>query len=214
VNAYLPIALKIQGWRCLVVGGGVVAARRAESLLESNAIVTVAAPALCESLLLLAESGRIDHIAELYDAHQLDGIRLVIAATDQPDVNAAVARDAAARRILVNDADDPERGDFVIPAVVRRGDLLISVTTLGSSPSIAKRLRDELAAAYGPEWSDYTALLREIRIRVLAEVEEPARRKQALTALAADESLLELIREGRADEARARALACISPSSD
>lgn len=212
--AYLPIALDVRGWTCLVVGGGAVAARRAEALLEAGGRVRVVAPALCESLVRLAESGTIEHILAPYAESHLEGIRLAVAATDRPDVNAAVARDATARGILLNDADDPERGDLLFPAVVRRGDLLISVTTLGSSPTVAARIRDELAEAYGPEWAEYLALLREARERVLAEVEEPSRRGQLLTGIAGDESLLALIREGRVAEARARALSCTSPSSD
>jgi len=197
-----------------VVGGGSVAARRAEWLLDGGAAVTVVAPVLCDALQQLAESGRIDHIAAAYDYSHLDNVRFVVAATDNAEVNVAVARDAAERSILLNDADEPSRGDVIVPSVIRRGDLILAVTTLGGSPSVAKRIRDELAAAYGPEWEPYVALLREARDNVLAAVGDAARRRAILNTLAGDDSLLDLIREGRVDEARARALSCISPSSD
>ncbi len=207
---YLPVAMNVEGWRCLVVGGGTVAARRVESLLEAGALVTVAAPRISPSLARLAESAVIHHVASTYQPALLADIRLVVAATDRPEVNSAVTEDARLRGILVNDAETPERGDFVIPSVLRRDELLISVTTGGGSPALARGIRDRLASQFGPEWGDYVALLRETRQLVLGAVEDAARRKEILNAVASDETLLSLLREGRGDEARARAHSCIS----
>lgn len=214
MNHYFPITLNVQSWRCVVVGGGSVASRRTESLLDAGASVIVVAPTLSQPLRLLAESGRIEHVPVEYDDSYLEGARLVAAATNRPDVNAAVARDAKNRGILVNDAGDPGQGDFLVPSIVRRGALILTATTVGGSPALARRIRDELASQYGPEWERYTLLLSEVRTHVLSTVSEAERRKQILNDIAADRTILVLIREGRADEARARALSCISPLLD
>ena len=183
-------------------------------LLEAGGSVTVVSPALCVALQRMRESGRIVHASETYQASHVNGARLVVAATDRPEVNEAVARDAHETGALLNDAGEPSRGDFTVPSTVRRGDLILTVTTVGGSPALAKSIRDELAAQYGPEWGPYVALLGEVRQQVLATVGDPSRRKEALKALAGDSTPLELIREGRVEEARARAYSCILPSSD
>jgi precorrin-2 dehydrogenase/sirohydrochlorin ferrochelatase len=183
-------------------------------LLEAGANIRVVAPILTPELQSLVESGRIEHARAEYNASHLTGARLVVAATNRQDVNELVVRDAQAQGALVNDAGDPSRGDFTVPAVVQRGDLILTATTVGGSPSLSKRIRDELASQYGPEWGPYVALLGEARRRALADIADDDRRKEALYRVAADSELLELIREGRTEEARTRAFACISPLSD
>jgi precorrin-2 dehydrogenase/sirohydrochlorin ferrochelatase len=114
----------------------------------------------------------------------------------------------------LNDADEPDRGDIIFPAVVRRGCLVISVTTGGASPTLAAEIRDEIERHFGPEYEKYISLLAESRKFALDSVAESARRKNALQALASDKVILELVRDGRMDEARARAHACILSSQD
>jgi precorrin-2 dehydrogenase/sirohydrochlorin ferrochelatase len=214
MHLYLPIALNVKGWRCLVVGGGEVAARRIETLTESGAIVQIVAPQIVPSIRQLVDQGQIQHTPAAFDESQLQDVRLVVVATNSPEVNARVAAAARERGILVNDAEIPERGDFVVPSVLRRGDLTLTVNTGGSSPALTRRIKDQLAAQFGPEWSPYVALLGEMRERVLNEVSDASRRKQILAALASDDILLNLLREGRDEDARTRALSCISPSLD
>jgi precorrin-2 dehydrogenase/sirohydrochlorin ferrochelatase len=211
---YFPIAICLEGRRCVVVGGGAVAARRVESLLEAGGDITVVAPQVCAELKERAETGRIRLLAVPYETAHLAGAFLVVAATSHPQVNAAVAADARACGILCNDAQAPERGNFIVPSVVRRGDLLITVTTGGGSPSLAMRIRDEIAGRYGPEYAAYVALLGEIRTHVLQTIPDPARRRRALAVVAADETILPLLQAGRAGEARERAYSCISSLSD
>jgi precorrin-2 dehydrogenase / sirohydrochlorin ferrochelatase len=213
-SGYLPVALKLAGRQCVVVGGGEVAARRVRSLLEAGGVVTVVAPEIGPALSLLVNEGVVTHWASEYQSTGLRHAFLVIAATDQPEVNARVATDAAEAGVLCCDAETFERGDFVMPSVLRRGDLLLAVTTLGSSPSLAARVKAELEAAYGPEYTEFTALLGEAREKALREVGDSSRRRAVLNELARDESLLVLIREGRADEARVKAMSCISSLSD
>jgi precorrin-2 dehydrogenase/sirohydrochlorin ferrochelatase len=214
MSGYLPIALRLTGRRCLVVGGGELAARRVESLLEAGGEVVVVAPEVCQSLKARVGNREVTHLQSVYEPEHLRGALLVIAATDRSDVNAQVVADAAAAGILCCDAETAERGDFMVPAVVRRGDFILAVTTLGCSPSLAARVRRELEAAYGPEYGELAALLGEAREKALQTVHDAARRRAALTELAGDESLLALLRDGRADEARAKAISCISSLSD
>jgi precorrin-2 dehydrogenase/sirohydrochlorin ferrochelatase len=144
----------------------------------------------------------------------LKGAFLAVAATSDPTVNEQVAQDAKTEGCLLNDADKPERGNVVFPAVVRRGDLVISVTTGGASPALSAEIRGEIERQFGPEYEKYLSLLAECRKFTLDSVAEHARRKRALRALASDKVILELVREGLMDEARARAHACILSSQD
>jgi len=210
---YFPVALRLQGRRCLVVGGGSVATRRIESLLDAGADVRVVALVAGAEIRALAETGRVDLILTPFQSEHLEGMFLVVCAADNPEVNAAVAAEAARRGVLCNDAETPDRGDFVVPSVVRRGDLLITVMTGGGSPALASRLREEMEARYGPEYAAYVALLGEVRACALRDLPDSAQRKRVLTALAQDDSILALLREGRAEEARGRAFRCISSSS-
>jgi len=210
MSLYLPIALKVNGWRCLVVGGGEVAARRVETLLEAGAEVVVVAPQVLPAISKWVEQGQVEHIPSEFQEIHLNNIKLLISATNQPEVNQRVTELAHERGILVNDAETPERGDFVVPSVLRRGDLTITVNTGGSSPGLARKVRDILAEQFGPEWDPYVALLGEIREHVLNNVSEAGRRKKILAALVSDDTLLNLLREGRDEDARTRALSCIS----
>jgi precorrin-2 dehydrogenase / sirohydrochlorin ferrochelatase len=214
ISGYLPIVLKLAGRKCVVVGGGEVATRRVQTLLEAGAAVTVVAPELSNALETLVRERVLTHLHKEYDRADVEGAFLVIAATDQTAINARVAADASAGGILYCDAEAAERSDFLIPSLVRRGDLLLAVTTLGSSPSLAARIRQELELAYGPEFGALTALLKEIRETALHSISDAARRRAALNQLASDSSLLSLLREGRAGEARSKAMACISSLSD
>jgi siroheme synthase-like protein len=143
-----PITLThIQGAPAVVVGGGRVAERKVRGLLAAGAAVRVVSPQATEPLRALAEAGRISWDARPYQAGDLDERpRLVFAATDQRDVNAQVARDAAAHGLLCNVADAPDEGSFHLPAVYRGAGVVLAVSTAGESPARAARVRDALAA--------------------------------------------------------------------
>ncbi len=209
-----PIALNLSQRTCVVVGGGSVAARRVRSLLEAGARVRVVAPDLDPSLVQLAADRSVELLRRPYCATDLAEAVLAVAATDDPAVNAAIVADSRDAGVICCDASSPARGDFVVPSIVRRGDLLIAVTASGTSPALAARLRDELAERYGPEYGELTSLLGEARERVLAQVPEPRERQRILRQLAEDESLLDLIRAGRQSQAREKALSCISLPQD
>ncbi|GBF73932.1 hypothetical protein PA598K_02257 [Paenibacillus sp. 598K] len=166
MTRYYPLMLKLEGAACVVVGGGAVAQRKVSGLLESGSAVTVISPAVTERLELMATRGELVLHRRAYRAGDLQGARLVFAATDDPGINRQVASEADRLSIPVNVADDPESGSFVTPATVRRGDLVLSVTASGASPMLASRIRQELEARYGPEYERLTAWLRELRRRV------------------------------------------------
>ncbi len=179
----LPITLRPDGRRALVVGGGPVAARKAETLAAAGYRVFVVAKAVIdERLRALALPHEV--AVRAYAATDVDGAALVIAATGDAAVDASVVGDARKAGAIACDAGDPERGDFHMPATVRRGDLTISVDSAGAAPSFSKRVAKELADSIGPEYGDAVRTLATMRDAVKAAV-APERRAGVLRALSA-----------------------------
>jgi precorrin-2 dehydrogenase/sirohydrochlorin ferrochelatase len=142
-----PVCLRLQGRRVVVVGGGAVALGRTHGLLACGAVVTVVAPRAHDELLALAHAGALTYVARGVVDEDLDGAALVMSATDDADVTAAVARAARARGVWLNAADVPDFCDLTLPAVARRGAVTVAVSTGGQAPAVARRLRDALALA-------------------------------------------------------------------
>jgi precorrin-2 dehydrogenase/sirohydrochlorin ferrochelatase len=164
-----PIFAVIENKPCLVVGGGAVGERKVQDLLASGARVTVVSRALTPALAALASRGEIVYLSEDFTAHQVEGMALVMAATDDPEVNGKVSAAAQARAIWVNVADDPEHCTFIVPAQVKRGDLTLAISTGGASPALARQVREELQEHFGPEYGPYLDLLKRVRTRLLTE---------------------------------------------
>jgi precorrin-2 dehydrogenase / sirohydrochlorin ferrochelatase len=141
---YYPINLNIKGKLCVVIGGGSVAERKVKNLLLCGARVRMVSPDLTDLLSKWASRGKIDYVRNEYRASHLKGAFLVYAATSDRKVNAKVARDAAKRRLLVNVADSPTESTFILPAVVRKREISIAVSTNGLSPAKAVRIRDRV----------------------------------------------------------------------
>jgi precorrin-2 dehydrogenase/sirohydrochlorin ferrochelatase len=165
---YYPVLLDLAGRRCVMVGGGIIAGRRVDGLLTAGARVTVISPRLTRTLAALAAEGRIDHEAREYRDGDLDGADLAFVATDAGEVNAAVAREARARGVWINAADDPARCTFILPALVRRGDLTVAVATGGSSPALARAIREELETYLTDDYAILAAIAAEARREVRA----------------------------------------------
>lgn len=201
-----PICLiGLEQRRSLVVGGGDVAVRKVTGLLEAGACVTVISPALAPELQTLAETGRIAVINRPYRGQDLAGAFLVIAATDDPAVNQAVWQEAARCGCLVNVVDDPAHSNFMMPAVVRRGEVTIAVSTGGASPALARRLREWLETLVGLEYGELADLLAELRPDLLSRF-EPGEARQAAALRLVDSELLDIVkREGR-EAAKRRAM--------
>jgi len=203
-----PVNLVLTGRRCLVVGGGRIARQKVEGLLECGAEVHVVAPRIDPGLASL--DGVVPHVRS-YEAGEIAGYRLAIAATDDPDVNRAVFLDGEAHGVLVNSADDPAHCAFTLPSRVRQGPLLVTFATGGHSPALASWLRRRFGAEFGPEYVVLIELLAAERSRLIAE----GRTTEGLDWQGAlDSGMLELVREGRLAEAKERLQACLSSSSD
>jgi precorrin-2 dehydrogenase/sirohydrochlorin ferrochelatase len=164
---YYPIYLDITDKRCIVIGGGDVAERKVERLLDFGAHVTVVGKTLTHSLETMKKEGKIDHMNADYDKTCIDDAFLVIGATDREDINKKISRDAKDKGILVNIVDDPDKCDFILPSLLQRGDLLIAISTGGKSPALAKKLRQEMENLYGPEYEMLITVMGNLRAKLL-----------------------------------------------
>lgn len=181
---YIPIFLDVTGRKCVVVGGGEVAARKVESLLEAGAAVTVISPRLSSELEALVAHGLILHTARNYQRADIDGCAIVYAATDDPKLHRQIAAEARALGIPINVTDVPDLCTFIAPAVVKRGALRIAISTSGASPAFAARLRRTLEKQFGAEYAITLEVLRAARQRLHANENEPAERMRRLKGLA------------------------------
>lgn len=200
-----PVNLILDGRRCLVVGGGNVAERKVFTLLESGAAVTVISPELSPNLEVWASTGRLIHCSKSFEKGDAAGYMLVMCATDSPAVNAQAAAEAKQAGALVNVADTPALCDFTLPARLQRGSLSIAVSTGGRSPALARELRNELAGKYGLEYGDYLELAGRLRREwqeSCASSEERCQRWNEVKGF--DPEVLELLRQGRMEEAEGR----------
>ena len=198
--AVYPVNLDITGRKCAVIGGGAVAERKIGDLLAAGADVTVISPALTPALDKLAQSQTITYIARSYEQGDIKNFFIVICATDNKAINAAAASEATAKGSLVNVADDPELCHFSVPAKIVRGDLVITVSTGGHSPALARQIRLELETRYGPEYEALLALVSAIR----AEMKQTMGRskdRESLWRQALDQSVLSLVEQGNLKEA-------------
>ena len=161
------VNLALEGRAAVVVGGGEVAARKVQDLLAAKANVTVIAPQVCDRIVALADEKRIVMHGRPYGTGDLAGAFVAIAATDDEDLNARVANDAAATNVLVNVVDRPALCTFTVPATVRRGDLTLAISTEGRCPALAGILREELEARYGPEYAELVSLFGEARKKMI-----------------------------------------------
>jgi precorrin-2 dehydrogenase/sirohydrochlorin ferrochelatase len=195
VVRYYPLFLDITGRKCVVVGSGNVAERKVESLLACGACVEVVGKALTPILAAWKGEGRIVHREADYEDSCLSGASLVIGATDDETVNGRIAKDARTRGIPVNIVDNPARCDFILPSVVERGDLLIAVSTGGKSPALARKLREELEEAYGPEYAVLLEILGELRGKVIAAGRSSAENRECFAAVVRSEILDDIRRK-------------------
>jgi len=199
---YYPIYLDLKALDALVVGGGAIAEGKASQLVESGARVTVVSPDLTEQLRRSIEKEEINYRNGLFAEEDLNGVFLVISATNDRKVNEAVARAAARRGLLCNVVDQPDLCNFITPALVTRGDLQISVSTGGGSPTLTQRVKREVAALIGEEYGALLALAAEMRAESKNRIADFERRKNVLRAFVESEAI-DLIRAGKLEEAQA-----------
>ena len=183
-----PIFLKLEGRRCLVVGGGTVAEGKIRSLLAAGASVQVVAPEAILPVRKLVLDGSIEWYTRGFDPCDLDGVFLVIAATSSAEVNAQIFVESGKKGVLCNSVDDPEHCDFYYPAVVNRGDLQIAISTNGRSPALAQRLRKELEEQFGPGYETWVKELGAARDELTAQKVALEPRRKLLHELASREA--------------------------
>jgi siroheme synthase-like protein len=193
--------LRLEGRRCLVVGGGEVGLEKVDGLLACGGDVTLVAPAAVAELERYASEGSIEWQRREYRPADLEGAFLAIAATDDTDVNIAVYEQAERRAMLVNVVDVPPLCNFILPAIVRTGPLAIAISTAGASPALAKRLRDEIAAQFGEPYARLAVILNDVRGWAKATLPTYRDRKEFFEGIVnGDPDPVELIRAGRERE--------------
>ena len=172
-----PVNLDIRGQLCLVVGGGLVAKRKVEGLLACGPRIVVISPELCEGLTVYWQKRQIEWKQREYRTKDLEGVKLVFAATDDNSTQQRIAKEAHQGEIPVNVITDPESCSFQVPAMFRQGELLITIATSGASPALAARIRKELEARYGREYGQLLILMAAIRKQIISASDDPAHHK-------------------------------------
>jgi precorrin-2 dehydrogenase len=189
---YYPIFLDIQGKDCLVVGGGTVGLRKAVTLEKCGANVKIISDRF---------SVQFDELEKLsicfeqkgYEKKDIKGMFLVFAATNNSDLNQQIKKDAFLYNILCNVADEPDNSDFLLPSIVDRGDLVVAVSTSGSSPAMAKRISEDLGRRFGPEYAVFMEFMGNIRKRLLSTGHDPDEHRTVFYTLI-DRGILEMIK--------------------
>ncbi|MFN0112214.1 MAG: bifunctional precorrin-2 dehydrogenase/sirohydrochlorin ferrochelatase [Blastocatellia bacterium] len=198
---FYPINLDLAGRSVLVVGGGAIAEGKARQLVEAGAQIHIVSPTLTESLNDLVEQGKIAWRQGVFVETDLDGAWLVISATEDQAVNQSVAAAAAELALLCNVVDQPALCNFITPALIARGNIQISVSTGGDSPSVAQRVRREIGELIGDEYAKLLEVAAEMRAEAKRLLPTYEQRKQALHDFVESDAI-ELLRAGKRDEAR------------
>ena len=161
--AYYPIFLNLTGQPCIVIGGGAVAERKVEGLLQAGAWVTVVSPTLTSKIISVAAQEAIRHIPRAYQAGDLRGYALAFVATADPGVSAEVAREGRDLGVWVNAADDPSHCNFILPSLLQRGELMVAVSSGGSSPALSRAIREELESYFTEDYTTLAEVVGEVR---------------------------------------------------
>ncbi len=199
--SYYPVYLNLMGRRCIVIGGGAVAQGKVKTLLTSDALVTVVSPQITQELKKLADEDRITYVARDYRHGDLARAFLVISATGDRTTNEQVWQEAKEQNLLINVVDDLPHCTFIAPAIMRRGDLVIAISTSGKAPALAARLREQLERAIGNEYARFLELAGTVRAPLAKRYPDFEQRKTLWYQLV-DSDVLDLLRQR--DEAAAR----------
>jgi precorrin-2 dehydrogenase/sirohydrochlorin ferrochelatase len=196
---YYPVHLDINNRKVLVVGGGSVGTRKVKTLLDCGARVTVVSPEVSRQLRELAASGDIKLAERSYQSEDLNGVFVVIGATDDETLNQQISSDADRLNTLCNIADRPEVCNFILPSIVQRDDLVITISTSGQSPALAKKLRKTLENQFGEEYGTLLQLMGAIRKKLLQQAHKPEAHKPLFEQLI-NSDLIVMIQAGKTEE--------------
>ena len=194
MSIYYPMMMNLSQRRCLVIGGGAVAERKVASLLEAGGLVILVSPNVTPRLAAMATTELIHHLPRRYRRGDLRGAFLCVVATNDRRLQKQIWKEAKEQGVLANIADSAEACDFLVPSYFRRGDLLVSISTAGKSPALAKRIRRDMEGRFGREFEVLLEVLTSLRPRILEEVKDPKRRRSILERTG-DPDLLTLVRE-------------------
>lgn len=193
---YYPIYLDLRGRNVVVIGGGKVAERKVRTLISSQADVTVISPDLTPRLKRLLAHEEFRYIKRRYRNGDIAGSMMVLVATDDRAANEGIASNIKDSNILINIADIPDKCNFILPSIVERGDLIISISTSGKSPAFAKQIRREIEKVFGKEYILFTRVLGRVRKRLLEDIHSEKKRRSVFQRLVKSD-VLRLLKDGK-----------------
>jgi precorrin-2 dehydrogenase/sirohydrochlorin ferrochelatase len=179
---YYPIQLNLKGKQAIIIGGGKVAQRKLAGLLDTGVQITVVSPEITDKIQEYCRSGKVIWKQKSFTGDDLEKMFLVIAATNDPETNKAVKRFVSTHQLLLM-VDDPEESDFILPSVMNRGRLTLTVSTSGASPILTKKIKQDLSRQYGPEYQEYVDFLYQCRKWILDKVKDDKTKQQLLTKI-------------------------------
>jgi siroheme synthase-like protein len=197
---YYPIYLDIEGRNVVIIGGGNVCARKAETMMKYGARVTVVSPEMTDEIEQWAREGCLAIRRKEYDASDLDDANIVIASTDHQSVNEQIAADCRQRRIPVNVVDVTPLCEFIVPAIIEKGSIQIAISTGGKSPALARTLKEDLHRSIGPEYAEVNDVLGSLRDGAKKVLPSDVDRKRFFDGIIAS-GILEMLRDGRRKQA-------------
>ncbi len=192
MNLY-PVNLNITNRKCVLIGGGRVALRKLRTLLECDPALVIISPEVSAEIATLIAERNISYENRCYRIGDLKGAFLCIAATNDRRIQSAISEEAAEEKVLLNSVTDPEICDFQVPATIRRGDLLVTVSTCGGSPALSKKLRKQLEKEFGPEYSVLVKLFSQIRQQLLTSSWRPESLRPVFQQIDSDKCLRHII---------------------
>lgn len=197
---YYPIYLDIENRNVIIIGGGEVCARKAETMMRYGARVTIVSPEFTPEIEGWARDGQLTILRKRYETSDIEDAHIVIASTDDTSVNEQVAADSRARRIPVNVVDVTPLCEFIVPAIIEKDGIQIAISTGGKSPALARTLKEDLNRAIGPEYSEVNDLLGSLRDSAKAKLPTDTDRKRFFDGIIA-QGVLQMLRDGRRAEA-------------
>lgn len=197
---WYPIYLDIENRNVVIIGGGNVCARKAETMMNYGARVTVVSPDFTDEIEKWAREGCLQLRRKKYDEGDLDDANIVIASTDDERINTQIATDCRQRRIPVNVVDVTHLCEFIVPAIIEKGSIQIAVSTGGKSPVIARTLKEDLNRLIGPEYDEANQALGSLREGAKKVLPTDVDRKRFFDGIVA-QGILEMLREGRRHDA-------------
>lgn len=195
---YYPVFLNLKNKKAVVIGGGSVAERKAQTLLSCNADVSIISPKITPRLRRLVKEGKVEYIKKGYEDKDIKDAFIVVAATNDRGINEAIYKAAERYGCLLNIVDKPESSNFIVPSVISRGDLTIAISTGGRSPALSKQIRKELQQIYGREYEIFIKTMGKIRGALLRSVPSEKTRRRIFTKLAKKQSgMIGLLKKGK-----------------